>query len=149
MFWLGRADVLVLSNGSSATSDKTGAGWVRQLPDRARARPRLVTAAHRCFFGWCLNDIQGVLNDGGVSLSGDLELDRFALKGMKVRARLDEVSYVLGEDFPLKASGELPLSGQPEALALRGTMDHLRPIAHRNFKRSVRSPYILERSEAQ
>lgn len=70
-----------------------------------------------------VQDVHGVLNDGRVSLYGDVRLDRFAIKGLEVKVQLDEVGYLVADDLPLTASGELALYGKPEALVLAGSVD--------------------------
>ena len=70
-----------------------------------------------------LEDVQGILNDGRLALHGDLVLSHFQVARMEVGAQLDEVSWRLGEDVPLTASGELFLQGKPTALTLTGDLD--------------------------
>jgi translocation and assembly module TamB len=93
-----------------------------------------------------LDGLEGVLNEGRLTLSGDAVLDRFSLKRAGLHAHLDGVAFRPLPDLPLTASGELLLSGSPSSsLKLSGdlTVDHLRyeqPIVLESFLQRVLSP---------
>ena len=70
-----------------------------------------------------VQDVRGILNDGRVALRGDVLLDRFKPKRLDINLQLDEVSARLVDYLPITTSGELLLTGPPDALVLSGSMD--------------------------
>jgi translocation and assembly module TamB len=70
-----------------------------------------------------LEDVQGALNEGRLTLRGDWTLAAGSIPKMEVSAQLDEVKWRLGEDLPLTLSGELFLAGRPAAAVLSGDLD--------------------------
>lgn len=80
-----------------------------------------------------VQDVNGVLNDGRISMYASLGLDGVSLGQTDVKVQLDEVSYQPTDDLPLTASGELALYGKPEAMVLAGSVDvvklrYVRPL---------------------
>jgi len=68
-------------------------------------------------------DLRGVLNDGRVSLRGNVRLERMMVKSMELSMQLDEVSARPRDYLPMTLTGELSLYGKPDALVLAGDMD--------------------------
>lgn len=82
-----------------------------------------------------ISDMDGVLNDGRLSLQGYVEMDRFlprrgcgALPCMRLHLQMDEIAMRPAEDIPFTTSGALDLEGDLDSLVLTGklTVDHLR-----------------------
>lgn len=88
------------------------------------------------------DDLQGVLNDGRVSLHGDLSLRRFSPERLQVVAQLDDVTFRPMEDLPVTTTGELTLTGSPDQLTIAGDLDltHVRydrPLSLDSFLQDV------------
>ncbi|HLL55910.1 MAG TPA: translocation/assembly module TamB domain-containing protein, partial [Myxococcaceae bacterium] len=96
------------------------------LKDRAVAARSLVGEVEFSERGIVLQELRGILNDGRVSVRGEVKMDRFVPKTVKVDAQLDEVAFRPTEDLPLTASGQLTLEGKPDALTLTGGLDVLK-----------------------
>ncbi|MGA9523220.1 MAG: translocation/assembly module TamB [Myxococcaceae bacterium] len=70
-----------------------------------------------------VQDVHGILNEGRVALRGDVLLERFEPRRLDISLQLDEVSARLVDHLPLTTSGELLLTGPPDALVLSGAID--------------------------
>nr|WP_153867903.1 MULTISPECIES: translocation/assembly module TamB domain-containing protein [Myxococcaceae] len=83
---------------------------------------RLEFTEHRVL----LEDLQGQLNEGRVAVRGDVRLERFEPQQLELGLQLTDVAFRPTEDLPLTASGELLLSGKPDALLLTGDLEVVR-----------------------
>ncbi len=70
--------------------------------------------------------LEGVFNEGRVSLKGDVRLAEFKVEKVEVGLQVDEVNLRLTEQIPMTVSGELLLLGKPSALVLSGDVDLLK-----------------------
>ncbi|MFL5320863.1 MAG: translocation/assembly module TamB domain-containing protein [Myxococcaceae bacterium] len=67
-----------------------------------------------------VQDLYGVVNNGRVTVHGDIRLDKFKLKEAQVGVELDEVAFSPKEYLPITTTGELLLYGRPDSLTLTG-----------------------------
>ncbi len=58
-----------------------------------------------------LEEVHGVLNDGRLSLQGNVQVDRSGIKWMDLTAQLENVFYPASEDLPLTVSGIVEVTG--------------------------------------
>ncbi len=70
-----------------------------------------------------VQDVHGILNEGRVALRGDVLLERFEPKRLDISLQLDDVFARLMDSLPVTSSGELLLTGPPDALVLSGAID--------------------------
>lgn len=87
-----------------------------------------------------LDEFTGVLNDGRISLRGDLTLDHFTPERVELGLQMDDVHWRFSEDLPFTTSGEVLLSGKTGALTLSGDLDvqklrYDRPVVVESFLR--------------
>ncbi|HET9451672.1 MAG TPA: translocation/assembly module TamB domain-containing protein, partial [Aggregicoccus sp.] len=80
---------------------------------------RLEFTEHRVL----LEDLRGQLNEGRVAVRGDVRLERFEPKALELGLQLEDVAFRPTEDLPLTTSGQLLLTGKPEALLLTGELE--------------------------
>ncbi len=94
-----------------------------------------------------VTDVFGVLNEGRLSVRGDVRLHDFDIKDLELNFGLEEVSYRLTDDLPVTASGELLLAGKPGAFQLSGGLDIIklrydRPLALDSLLRQVKDVQV-------
>jgi translocation and assembly module TamB len=70
-----------------------------------------------------IKEVYGILNEGQLSARGDLRLSKFEVKSIDVDLNLREASFRPLEYLPITATGELTLSGKPDALLLAGDVE--------------------------
>ncbi len=76
--------------------------------------------------GVLLKGFRGLLNEGRVRASGEIALKQFQPDKLVVVAELEDVTYRVSDDLPVTTSGDLQLTGTPEALLLAGDIDLLK-----------------------
>jgi translocation and assembly module TamB len=76
--------------------------------------------------GVLLKGFRALLNEGRVRASGEIALKQLRPDKLVVSAELEDVTYRVQDDLPVTASGDLQLTGTPEALLLAGDIDILR-----------------------
>ncbi len=88
-----------------------------------------------------LESLQGQLNEGRVQASGDVRLDKFQPSQVMVNVSLTDVATRFHEDLPFTTTGQLWLTGTPEALRLGGALD----IRNLRYRRGLELDDILKR----
>jgi translocation and assembly module TamB len=76
--------------------------------------------------GVLLKGFRGLLNDGHVTASGEVTLKHFVPEKLSMLAELEDVTYRYTDDLPITASGDLQLTGTPDAMLLAGDVDLLK-----------------------
>jgi translocation and assembly module TamB len=76
--------------------------------------------------GVLLKGFRGLLNEGRVRASGEMALKQLQPGKLVVVAELEDVTYRVQDDLPVTTSGDLQLTGTPDALLLAGDIDILR-----------------------
>ncbi len=76
--------------------------------------------------GVLLKGFRGLLNEGRVRASGEIALKQFQPDKLVLVAELEDVTYRFSDDLPITTSGDLQLTGTPDALLLAGDIDILR-----------------------
>ncbi|MHB8879043.1 MAG: translocation/assembly module TamB domain-containing protein, partial [Myxococcaceae bacterium] len=123
----GRVEVQAAATGSARKPSVVGTAEVKDVRLSLRDQPlSLRSLSGRVEFSEArvlIQDGLGILNDGRVSVRGDLRLSEFALQRLEVSVGLEEVSLRPVDYLPLTVSGELLLAGTPDALQLSGGLD--------------------------
>ena len=88
-----------------------------------------------------LESLQGLLNEGRVQASGDVRLDDYSPAEVLVNVSLTDVATRFHEDIPFSTTGQLWLTGKPEALRLGGALD----IRNLRYRRGLELDDILKR----
>jgi translocation and assembly module TamB len=88
-----------------------------------------------------LESLQGLLNEGRVQASGDVRLDKFEPSEVTVNVSLTDVATRFHEDIPFSTTGQLWLTGNPDALRLGGALD----IRNLRYRRGLELDDILKR----
>lgn len=88
-----------------------------------------------------LESLQGVLNEGKVQAHGEVTLKDYQPVDMLVNVSLNDVSTRFHEDVPFVTTGQLWLSGNPDALKLGGALD----IRNLRYRRGLELDDILKR----
>jgi translocation and assembly module TamB len=126
----GRLEVAAATGGTFAAPTLAGSATLTDLRFNLRDHPVAVRGlSGRVEFSErriVAQSVRGALNDGRVDLEADVRLDGFAPGDLQIRMLLDEVSFRPVDELPLTASGELNLSGRPDALTLAGNVDLVR-----------------------
>ncbi|MDY7228474.1 translocation/assembly module TamB domain-containing protein [Hyalangium rubrum] len=76
--------------------------------------------------GVLLKGFRGLLNEGSVRASGEIALKQLVPDRLSLVAELENVTYRFSDDLPVTASGDLQLTGTPDAMLLAGDVDILR-----------------------
>ena len=141
----GRAEMDVVATGKPSRPTLTGSVLVsdarmslRDQPLSARAvSARLVFTQERVL----IESLQGLLNEGRVQASGDVRLEDFQPTELALNVSLNDVATRFHEDVPFTATGQLWLTGSPDALRLGGAMD----IRNLRYRRGLELDDILKR----
>ncbi len=88
-----------------------------------------------------LESLQGLLNEGRMQASGDVRLDAFAPSEVLLNVSLTDVATRFHEDIPFSTTGQLWLTGKPDALRLGGALD----IRNLRYRRGLELDDILKR----
>ncbi|OJH35403.1 translocation/assembly module TamB domain-containing protein [Cystobacter ferrugineus] len=88
-----------------------------------------------------LESLEGTLNEGRVQAQGDVRLRDFQPTDVSLDVQLSKVSMRLHEDLPFITTGQLSLTGTPEALTLGGVLD----ILDLRYRRGLELEDILKR----
>ncbi|MET0406180.1 MAG: translocation/assembly module TamB domain-containing protein [Cystobacter sp.] len=88
-----------------------------------------------------LESLQGVLNEGRFQSEGEVRLVDFQPKDVSLDVLLTDVTTRFHEDLPFTTTGQLSLSGTPEALRLGGVLD----IRELRYRRGLELDDILKR----
>ncbi|HEX8824720.1 MAG TPA: translocation/assembly module TamB domain-containing protein, partial [Archangium sp.] len=88
-----------------------------------------------------LESLQGLLNEGRLQASGDVRLDGFQPAEVLVNLSLTDVATRFHEDLPFSTTGQLWLTGNPDALRLGGALD----IRNLRYRRGLELDDILKR----
>ncbi|WP_407741749.1 translocation/assembly module TamB domain-containing protein [Hyalangium sp.] len=75
--------------------------------------------------GVLLKGFHGLLNEGRVTANGELGLKNFEPDRISLVAELEDVTYRYSDDLPITASGNLQITGSPDAMLLAGDVDLL------------------------
>ena len=123
----GRVEVQATASGPVEKPSLVGLAEVKDVKLSVRDQPVSVRGlSGRVEFSEArvlVQDVFGILNDGRVSVRGDMRLADFALQRLELSMGLEEVSVRPIDNLPLTASGELLLAGSPDALQLSGGID--------------------------
>ncbi|ATB42544.1 hypothetical protein CYFUS_008023 [Cystobacter fuscus] len=111
---------------------------LRDQPMAARSVSGLVQFTEQRIL---LDELKGTLNEGQVKAKGQVRLDDFQPKEVLLDVHLTEVSMRFHEDLPFTTTGELSLTGTPEALRLGGVLD----ILGLRYRRGLELEDILKR----
>jgi len=142
----GRLEVSASASGSLRSPSMAGSAELSDARIKLRDQPvELRSLSGHVDFSEArvlFDDLTGVLNDGRVSLHGDLSLRRFSPERLQIVAQLDDVTFRPMEDLPVTTTGELTLSGTPDQLSIAGDLDltHVRydrPLALDSFLQDV------------
>lgn len=140
----GKLDVSASVSGSLETPSMAGSAELSDARIKLRDEPVEVRSLSghvdfsqaRVLF----DDLTGVLNDGRVSLHGDLSLRRFSPERLRVVAELDQVTFRPLEDLPVTTTGELTLTGSPDDLSVAGDLD----LTHVRYDRPLALDAFLQ-----
>ena len=123
----GRVEVQVAATGSARHPSLVGSAEVKDVRLSLRDQPYTVRSlSGRVEFSEArllVQDVLGILNDGRVSVRGDVRLSDFAVKHLELSVGLEEISLRPVDYLPFTVSGELLLAGNLDALQLSGGLD--------------------------
>jgi translocation and assembly module TamB len=88
-----------------------------------------------------LDSLRGVLNDGRMQARGDVRLRDFKPSELALELGLTDVAVRVHEDLPFITSGQLSVTGEPDALRLTGALD----IRNLRYRRGLELDDILKR----
>lgn len=115
---------------ASGSMDKPSLAGDAQLTDgrmALRGRPvSLRNLAGQATFtehGVLLKGFRGLLNEGSVRASGEIALKQLRPDKLVVVAELEDVTYRVADDLPITTSGDLQLTGTPDAMLLAGDIE--------------------------
>jgi translocation and assembly module TamB len=142
----GRLELLAEATGPLRKLNLVGSAELSDAHLRMRDQPlELKGFSGRADFSEArvlLEDLQGTLNDGKLSVHGELGLNGLLADRVQVEAELGDVVFRPMEDLPVTTNGELVLSGAPGHLALAGDVEltrlrYDRPFVFDAFMRDV------------
>lgn len=143
----GRVELVASASGALTNPTLVGSAELMDVRGALKDQPFAVrSVSGRVFFSdsrVLLQDIVGILNEGRVSVRGDLRLQEFAVKQVEIGLDLDEVVLRAMEDLPVTVTGPLLLYGAPGKLQLSGGLDivklrYEKPLALESFVKTVR-----------
>ncbi|QRN99718.1 translocation/assembly module TamB [Archangium violaceum] len=88
-----------------------------------------------------VEEMQGTLNEGRVQIGGQVALNEFQPAELQVNVSLTDVATRFHEDLPFNTTGQLWLTGHPDALRLGGALD----IRNLRYRRGLELDDILKR----
>jgi translocation and assembly module TamB len=88
-----------------------------------------------------LETLEGQLNEGNMLASGEVHLAGFSPSDVKLNVSLTNVATRFHEDLPFNTTGQLWLTGNPDALRLGGALD----IRNLRYRRGLELDDILKR----
>jgi translocation and assembly module TamB len=88
-----------------------------------------------------LESLEGKLNEGDLRATGEVKLEKLRPSDVRLTVGLDNVTVRAYEDLPFISSGELVLTGQPDALKLGGALD----LHNLRYRRGLELDDILKR----
>jgi translocation and assembly module TamB len=126
----GRVEFQAQATGSLDKPSLVGEASVSDLRLSARGRPVTLRAVSGLATfteqGVLLKGFRGLLNEGRVTASGEIVLKNLLPDKMSLAAELEDVTYRYSDDLPVTVSGDLQLTGTPDAMLLAGDIDLLR-----------------------
>jgi len=141
----GRVELNVAVNGKPAKPSLTGAALISDMKLSLRDQPVSVRAMDgRVEFSehlLLLDSLSGVLNDGRMHATGDVKLRGFQPSELALDVFLTDVATRFHEDLPFHTTGQLTVSGTPDALRLGGVLD----IRDLRYRRGLELDDILKR----
>jgi len=121
--------VLFQAQASGSPDRPSLAGDAQLIDGRMALRGRPVTLRNlsgQATFtehGVLLKGFRGLLNEGSVRASGEIALKQLRPDKLVVVAELEDVTYRVSDDLPVTTSGDLQLTGTPEAMLLAGDIE--------------------------
>jgi translocation and assembly module TamB len=88
-----------------------------------------------------LESLEGTLNEGRLRATGEVKLEKLRPSDVRLTVGLENVTVRAYEDLPFITSGELVLTGQPDALRLGGALD----LRNLRYRRGLELDDILKR----
>jgi translocation and assembly module TamB len=123
----GRVDFQAQASGNLDKPSLAGEAMLTDARMSLRGRPvtlrNLSGQATFTEHGVLLKNFRGLLNEGRVRGNGEIALKQLQPDKLVVVAELEEVTYRVQDDLPVTASGDLQLTGTPEAMLLAGDID--------------------------
>ncbi|WNG44986.1 translocation/assembly module TamB [Archangium minus] len=88
-----------------------------------------------------LESLEGLLNEGRMLANGEVHLVDFSPSDVKLNVSLTDMATRFHEDLPFTTTGQLWLTGNPDALRLGGALD----IRNLRYRRGLELDDILKR----
>jgi translocation and assembly module TamB len=141
----GRLELSAVANGSPSKPSLVGALRLEDAKLSLRDQPvsarglngRVEFTTQRIL----LEELQGTLNEGRVQVGGEVALKDFQPAELQVNVSLTDVATRFHEDLPFNTTGQLWLTGHPDALRLGGALD----IRNLRYRRGLELDDILKR----